>query len=69
MHSDCDHNHIAGFLDADWANCPIHMRSTTGIVSLLEVIWCREKVKTKLLSLNQVQSQNIRLWLILYVSL
>jgi len=28
LYSDCDHNHIDGFLDTDKAGCPIDKRST-----------------------------------------
>ena len=62
------HNRIAGFSDADWAGCPIGMRSTIGIVFLLKGILCCERVKSKM-SLDQVRSKNTGLRLILYVSL
>ena len=30
LYSNCDHNRIDGFSDADWVGSPIDMRSTTG---------------------------------------
>jgi len=62
LYSDCGHKRIDGFSDAE-------DKSTTGQCVFVGGILCRGRVKSKSLSLHQVRSQNIGIWLILHVSL
>ena len=68
MYSDCDHNCTAKFSDGYWHVVLSTEGQLYNIVSLLEGILCHERVKNKLLSLDQVRSQNIELLLILHVN-
>lgn len=71
LYSDYQYNCIIGFSYADWSAFPSDRKSITGqgtVYFLVQILY-HGRVRCNLLSLNQVQSQLITLWLILHVSL
>ena len=68
LYKDNENTQICRYCDADWAGCPIDRRSTTGYcVSFLGILSIG-KARNRVLLLDQVQKQNIELWLLLLVN-